>query len=252
MQEQDRIFTNRIMDLAKASYTQNRYTFSNFLSLDEQALVDTIASDIKYVPRDSFGGHECCERQVIRFGSQETLGYEESYPIVALSIEPLMEKFSDELGHRDYLGAIMNLGIKRNVVGDIILKGKKAYVFCLEEIADYICSEITRIKHTSVMIKRVDGEIKDLERKLENMEILVSSPRFDAVVAALTKKSRSQTSELFREKKVLLNNRICENNSYTLKPGNSFSIRGYGKYIYDGEGGRTRKDRVYVKLQRYV
>jgi len=252
MQDDEKLFINRILDLAKASFTQNRYTFSNFLTLDEQALVDSIASEISYLPHEMFGGHECCERQMIRFGSKEFLGYEEEYPIVTLCIEPLIDKFSDDLGHRDYLGAIMNLGIKRNVVGDIIVKGKKAYVFCLDEIADYICSEITRIRHTSVMVKKVSGPVADLERRLEELEVLVSSPRLDALVAALTKKSRSQTAELFREKKVLLNNRICENNSYSLKSGNSFSIRGYGKYIYMEEGGRTRKDRVYVRLMRYV
>ncbi len=252
MNNDDKFFLNRIQDLAKASYTQNRYTFSTFLSLDEQSLVDQIASEISYAHYTLFGGHECCERQVIRFGSQDVLGYEEDFPITTLCIEPLMEKFSEELGHRDYLGALMNLGIKRNVIGDIIIKDGKAYVFCLDEIADYICSEITRIRHTSVLIKPLSGEISVLERKLEDMEILVSSPRFDAVVAALTKKSRSQTVELFREKKVLCNNKICENNSLTLKPGNSFSIRGFGKYIYEGEGGKTRKDRVYVKLRKYV
>lgn len=249
---EDKIFTNHIKDLANASYNQNRYAFSEFLTPEEQGLVDSIRADIKHVDYELFGGHESCERQIIRFGSLETLGYEETYPIATLLIEPLMEKFSDNLSHRDYLGALMNLGLKRNVIGDIIIKDKKAYVFCLEEVSDYIISELTRIKHTTVKITKEIGEIDALKRELEDFEVLVPSPRFDAVVAALTKLSRGKAVELFREKKILLDGRICENNSHTLKPGCTFSIRGTGKYIYEGEGGRTRKDRVYIKLKRYV
>lgn len=193
-----------------------------------------------------------CERQIVRFGSFETLGYEEDFPITTLLIEPLNDKFSDNLSHRDYLGAIMNLGIKREVLGDILIKDKRAYVFCLDEIADYLCSELTRIKHTSIKISKIEGDIPELERKLEDFDILITSPRIDAVVAALTKLSRSQASLLFREKKVLVNNRTCENNSMMLKESCTLSIRGYGKFIYIGEGGRTKKDRVFVKMRKYV
>ena len=252
MKNEDTIFINRIKDLAKTSYNQNRYTFSNFLTVEEQALVEAEGDEISYCPFAFWGGHESCERRIIRFGSAETLGYEENFPIAVLLVEPLMAKFSDELNHRDFLGAIMNLGINRNVVGDIILKNGRAYVFCLEEISDYIASELTRVKHTSVKITKTEGEIAELERKLEAREILVSSPRIDAVVAAISKLSRSKAVELFREKKVLVNGRICENNSLMLKEGMGFTVRGFGKFIYDGEGGKTRKDRVYVKLRQYV
>jgi len=252
MQDDEKIFLNRIMDLAKASYSQNRYTFSTFLTVDEQSLIDRNASELRFAGYELFGGNECCERQIIRFGNPTALGYEEEFPIAILCIEPLMDKYAEELNHRDYLGALMNLGINRNVIGDIIVKGKKAYVFCLDNICDVIISEISRIRHTSVKIVRLYGEVPELERKLEDMEVLVSSPRLDAIAATLCNLSRSKVLELFRSKKILLNNRVCENNSVILKPGNSFSIRGCGKYIYAGEGGKTKKDRVYVKLRKYV
>jgi len=252
MQEEDKLFLNRIKDLAEGSYTQNRYTFTQFLTVEEQALVESIRADIKHVDYDFYGGNDSCERQVLRFGSFSSLGYEEDFPITVILIEPLIDKFSDDLTHRDFLGSLMNLGIKRNVIGDILIKGKKAYVFCLDEVADYIISELTRIKHTSVKLTKIEGKIDELERKLEDMSIIVSSPRFDAVVAALTKLSRSKVIELFREKKVLLNNRICENNSLALKPGSTISIRGYGKYIFESEGGVTRKDRVYLNMRKYI
>lgn len=252
MNDEEKLLINRIKDLANSSYNQNRYTFSQFLTVEEQGIVESIRVEIKHVAYEFYGGNECCERQVLRFGSMDSLGYEEEFPISTLLIEPLIDKFSDDLSHRDFLGALMNLGIKRNVIGDIIVKGKCAYVFCLDEASDYIISELTRIKHTSVKIKKVEGKIDELERSLEEMSVLVSAPRIDAVVAAICKISRGKALELFREKKVLLNNRICENNSLSLKPETTITIRGYGKFIYDGEGGTTRKDRVYLKMRRYV
>ncbi len=254
LNKEDEQIIKRILDLAKTSYNQNRYTFSHFLTVDEQGLVDTNAKELSYVHYEMFGGHECCERQIIRFGDEENLGYKEEFPITTLRIEPLVEKFSDELGHRDYLGALMNLGIKREFLGDIIVKEKSAYVFCLSDISDYVRKELTRIKHTSVKITAVDdgANIEELSRELEDFEVLVSAPRFDAIVAAICKLSRGQAQQLFVAKKVLLNNRVCENNSAVVKPNSTITIRGYGKYIYIGEGGKTRKDRVYVHLQRYV
>ena len=76
----------RIQELAKASYNQNRYTFTPFLSPAELLIVDELASDFSYVDFDTFGGNDICERQMVRFGSARTLGYKEEYPIAILLI----------------------------------------------------------------------------------------------------------------------------------------------------------------------
>lgn len=250
--DDNKLLKARLIELAKASYQQNRYTFSNFLSPSDLVVLDELAPDLKYVDYQCFGGHEICERQMIRFGSEEALGYEEAYPITILEIKPLLEKFAENLEHRDFLGAIMNLGIKREILGDIIVKGKSAYLFCEDDIADYICSGLDKIRHTNVKVERCEGEIDALKKELSDMEVLVSAPRFDAIVAALGKLSRSEAQQLFRDKKVLLNGRVCENNSMQLKEDSIFSVRGYGKYVYVGSGNLTRKGRIYVHLKKYV
>lgn len=252
MTEDEKLLLNRIKDLAEATYTQNRYSFSQFLTVEEQTLIYSIRNELKHVDYDFFGGFEGSERQVMRFGSEDSLGYDMPYPIAVLLIEPLMDKFSEDLSHRDFLGTLMGLGLKRNVIGDIVVKDKKAYVMCLEDVKEYIQKEITRIRHTSVKISEVTSSVNDLERKCEDFEVLVSSNRFDAIVAAICKLSRGKSVELFQTGKVILNGKICESQSISLKPGNIFSVRGYGKFIFDGEGNHTRKDRVYIKLKRYI
>ena len=86
---------------------------------------------LEYAKPTVFGGTEASERAVVRFGDPEAFGYEEDFPIDILAIVPLADKFADDLTHRDFLGALMSLGIERSLLGDIIVTGKKAYLFCL-------------------------------------------------------------------------------------------------------------------------
>ena len=227
-------------------------TYSNFLSPAELILFDDIRSDISYIHHECFGGNELCERQIIGFGSEEEFGYPGTFPITVIKVTPLLEKFSDQLNHRDFLGALMHLGIERDTLGDIIVKEKTAYIFCLETIADYICKELTKVKHTNVKCDITDLAIPALTPTLEDVEFPVSSLRLDNILASLLKCSRKDALALFEEKRVTLNGRVTGRNSITLKDGDIFSVRGYGKFIFDHAGGNTRKGKIYVHIKKYI
>lgn len=250
------LLKSRLKDLANRSYNQNIYTYSGFLTPAELVVLDELRDEIKYVDYTVFGGYEMAERQIVSFGSQRALGYEGIWPIKIIKVEPLIDKFADELSHRDFLGAVMNLGIERNVFGDILVKdGKRAYIFATDTIAEFIMDNLTKIKHTNVKTSIVEPEsdnMDDLKPTLVDLNVIVASPRFDAIVGGATKVSRSDAQDLFRSKKVTLNGHLCERNSMTLKDGDVFSIHGYGKFMFCGSGNETRKGRVYVKLKRYV
>ena len=249
--DEDKLLKARIKELAEASFSQNRYIFSHFLGAAELTVFYDMAASLSFVDYDTFGGNPCCERQMVRFGSESMFGYEEPFPISVLCIEPLMPKFAEGLGHRDYLGAIMNLGLERDVIGDILIRDKRAYVFCMDNIAGYIQETLKKVRHTNVKVSLTEGEIEALRPQFKETEVLVSSLSFDAVVAAVCRLSRSGAQELFRDKKVILNGRICENNSMVLKEEDVFSIRGYGKFIYKGCGKQTRKGKIYARLDMY-
>lgn len=250
--KEEQLFEARMKELASTAFGQNRYTFSQFLSAAELTQLYDMAEKLKGTDYDTFGGSEACERQMVRFGSERMFGYEEDYPIAMLKIVPVAEKFADNLSHRDYLGALMNLGLERDVLGDIFIRDKTAYVFCLDSIADYITANLERIKHTSVKVQMAGKEeAVKIEPKLVSMEVSASSCRFDAVAAAVCKLSRSQVQSLFREKKVLLSGRICENYSMILKEDAVFSLRGYGKFVFKGCKGQSKKGRLYIELLRY-
>lgn len=252
---EEQLLKARFIDLAKKAYKQNIYTYTGFLTPAEISLFDEISSELRYVGYEIYGGYELSERQMISFGSEELFGYKNIWPIKILCVEPYVEKFADELNHRDFLGAIMNLGIERNVIGDILVKdNKKAFIFCQENICQYILDSLTKIKHTNVKIHivDVDNDLSELAPTLTDMSVIVSSARFDAIIAAVTKASRSEALKFFTSKKVLLNGRIEERNSMNLKPDDIFSIRGYGKYRFIGCGNETRKGRLYINLKKYI
>lgn len=249
---EEQILKGRLTDLAKRAYSQNIYTYSNFLSPAELALFEDIRNEVSYIHCEAYGGNELCERQIIGFGSEEELGYLGEFPIRVVMVSPLLAKFSDDLNHRDFLGALMHLGIERDTLGDILIKDNTAYIFCLNRIADYICDELTKVKHTNVKCEITATDIPALTPTLVDLVFPVASLRLDGIIASLLKCSRKEALSFFEEKRVTLNGRVIGRNSITLKDGDVFSVRGHGKFIFDHAGGNTRKGKIYIHIRKYV
>ena len=251
MDKEDLLLQKRLSELANRSYGQNMFTFTDFLSLPELDLFYQNEPQLRYAGVTIFGGTREADRKVIRFGNPDELGYEEEFPICCIVIEPLLEKFGEILNHRDYLGALMNLGIERENLGDIFIKGKVGYVFCLQRIAEYILENLTQVRHPHVKTKILEKTEDFIKKEMEEIEVLTASERIDGVISKIFHFSRSQSIELFRGKKIYVNSRLCENNSYTLKPSDVISVRGYGKFVYNGVGHETKKGKLSVKIGIY-
>lgn len=242
----------RVLDLANRCYQQNIYTFSGFLNAAEVSDVYTMERKLDFVPWKLFGGTEGCERQMLRFGSADLLGYEEEFPISCVVIRPAAPKFAEELTHRDFLGALMNLGIERDVLGDIIVRDAVGYVFCEDAMAAYLAEQITQVRHTTMTTEVTKECPAQAAPQFADEEFVVSSNRCDAVVAKAYKLSRTQSTELFRSGKIFVNGRQYDRNSGILKDGDIISVRGFGKLVFRGFLQETKKGRIRVGISRYV
>ena len=156
MNEND-ILKGRLKDLANAAFRQNRYTYTNFLSAADMEVFYSNLEQLSFAGYTIFGGRESCDRVMIAFGNEADCGYAPAFPICTMKVSAVSDKFSDDLNHRDFLGALMNLGIEREMVGDILVtesthsgKHNNAYIFCVDTVADYIAENLTKIRHTNV------------------------------------------------------------------------------------------------------
>ena len=242
---------NRMLELAERSYSCGIYTFTSFLGLSEQQAFYEIQRDVAYAGWDMEGGSPMCERKMIRFGSPETTGYEEAYPIKCIRIEPLMLKFAEQLTHRDFLGAIMNLGIERSTVGDIFVQEKEAFVFCQESIASYLTDHLNQVRRTHVKCTMTEAAEHLPMPVVQEVTLSVSSVRIDTVISGVYNISRSRSLELFRAGRIFVNGRSVENNSYALKESDSVTVRGFGKFTYIGMQGETRKSKIRIVVEVY-
>ena len=155
---------NRIRELADKSYNQNQYTFTGFLGLAEQDALWQVEREVKFAGITLYGGREEAERKILRFGSEAELGYEQPFPICCIRIRPLSAKFADKLSHRDYLGALMNLGIERSTIGDILPGEKEAYYKTLGGFLTYLLGYIPK-ETEKVTYGRFTFEIVDCDNR---------------------------------------------------------------------------------------
>lgn len=233
----------RFNELYNKAYTRSYKVFSEFLNMDEQSI---LASE--YLPCVTFGGYENAQRVIAGFGENID---EKDFPITCLKISPVMQKFSDNLSHRDFLGAIMNLGIKREMLGDIIIKENCGYLFCLDKMSGYIADNLRKVKHTTVKTETA-GKLPEFLNKLPDItHIIVSSVRLDVIVCAVYNLSRSSCSKLFKTDKIFVNAKCNENSSYNVKNGDIVSVRGFGRFIFEEQIRNTKKDRIVIAIRKY-
>ena len=189
-----------LTDLANRCYQNGHYTFSHFLSLSEIDEFFQIQKDLSFVDYTLFGGSADAERQMLRFGSEESFGYVEEFPICCIYCRPMTPKFAEPISHRDVLGALMHLGIERDVIGDIWVRDKESYFFCLENMEEFICDNLSKIRHTNVVCSKIDGLPQTFTPEKKREEHIIVSERCDALISKVYKISRRKCIPLFQNK----------------------------------------------------
>lgn len=249
--DKDEFLLKRIRELANLSYQRDIVTFTDFLNLNEQNMLASLKLHQMGVEVKLFGGYEHAERQMAAF-FPESLGFSWDYPIDCLKIEPKALRFSEELGHRDYLGALLNLGVDRSVVGDILIKDKEAWFFCLHKMSDFFFENFIRVKHTTVLVSRVEQAEEIPEPEFEMINGTCASVRLDALIGLAFQASRSSMVSFIESGLVFVNGKLITSNGYEPKEGDIISVRGKGRFIYDGVSRQTKKGRLGVRIRKYV
>ena len=249
--EKDEFFLKRIRELANLSYQRDIVTFSDFLNLNEQNMVSSLKQQFPQVVMETFGGYDNAERQMVAF-HPDALAFTWEYPIDCLKIEPKAIKFSENLSHRDYMGALLNLGVDRSVIGDIIVQEKAAWFFCQSKMTEFFLENLCRVRHTNILITKVNDPEEFPHPNLESINGTCASVRLDSLIALAFKASRSSMVSYIESGQVFVNGKLITSNGYEPKEGDIVSVRGKGRFIFDGVSHQTKKGRYGVRILLYV
>lgn len=251
MNKEEVMLQKRLIELSNLSYKRDIVTFSDFLNLNELNILHTTPKDLFPSRYETYGGYEPAERQMVAF-LPDALYYDYQYPISVLRISPANRKFAEELTHRDFLGGILHLGIERSCLGDLLVEDSVCHVFATDTMADFICEQLTRIRHTVVKTEKIDGESFSFTPRLETVKGTVASVRLDTVLSVAFPLSRSRMTGLVEGGKVFVNGKLITSNGYRLKEGDIISVRGMGKLVYQGALSETKKGRQYIQVGKYI
>ena len=237
----------RIDDLARRCDRANIITSTAFLTPAEQAAAVQYARGLSGCRMILNGGKPDCERRAAFF-LPPWMEEADFLPDEDLSVLRL-EAFYGAPGHRDYLGALLALGVRREWVGDIWLQGQLAWVFCLPSVA----GQLSGLEQAGrVSVKTAIAALSDVpapERKRREVKFTVQSLRFDAVLGETFRLSRTQAVKLIAAGAASLNYLPCLKNDAPVSEGDVISLKGYGKATVAEIGGKSRKDRLFLTAE---
>ena len=251
MTKEEIMFQKRLTELSETAYQRDIVMFSDFLNLNELNILHSTPKNMFSSRYETYGGYELAERQMVAF-LPDALYYEYEYPFKVIKITPLSKKFAEQLTHRDYLGAVLSLGIERSKIGDILVKEQECFLFASNAIAPYICDSLTRIRHTEVLASEEHKEEIDYDLKFQEVTGTVASVRLDAVLSLGFSLSRSKLTGLIEGGKVFVNGKLITTNGYRLKDNDIISVRGMGRICYQGILSETKKGRYFIAVRKYI
>ena len=249
----------RIKDKSNEAYKKGEITSTNFYSFSKVILIENLINEYPSlinpnVDHQFMSLNEESEYKLLVFYNdfnENELNDYLSKRISLLLIEFKNKKFKENLTHRDYLGALMNLGIEREFLGDILIKEEGAYVYVLNEILEIILNDLTKVKHTDVIVKKVDNNQINLSYEFEEKMINVSSNRLDSIIGEIYGLSRADSKDLIMKDLVKISSKNHINPSTELKNNDRVSVYKKGKFIFLKEDGFSKKGRMYIKVKIY-
>ncbi len=246
---EETVFCKRANELCVRSRKTGLKGFSTFLDLRQKELFISQLNKYKDLQVQFYSGYQGdSERCIACVWDGFDPVYEWEYPITILHSKLSGE---DKLSHRDFLGAIMSLKIKRDFVGDIVVEGKDCYIVCHNTMAPVLIQELVGVRHSTTNFGYYDKPFTYTRVPSVTKSVTVASMRLDAVVGAVLSTSRSEATTLVKQGAVSVNHLEMKKGDFEIVDGDVLSIRGKGKYKLNFDGGKSRKDRFFITYHKY-
>lgn len=223
----------------KAIYTSEFYTPGIWSKL----MKFTMNLQVKV---SSYGAFDEAERRIVCFNNKD----EYMIPVRVLFIVN-KSKFHN-LQHKDYLGALMALGIKREKIGDLIVQGSNCYCAVYEDIVDYLKTNLNYIGKCPCEVTEIIDYINLPSYNFQEYQIISTSLRADCIVSAICGVSRSKSVDLLKSGKVLIDYIEVKEKDFEITLPTTITIRGKGKYKLLNILGNSSSGRLKIQLKKFV
>ena len=248
--EEDKLILAKVLDKQVASSTKKQITHTDFLDMAEQKLVESFLQKQKIEHFSWQGGYANAQRKQLYFYPEKS---EEEIEIGVLRVKLPKEKIG-EYEHRIYLGGILKLGVKREKIGDILVEEDGADILVDKEILPFLLKhlgDLTRFQKANIEEIPLQ-EIRKVEQKKEEKNIVVPSMRLDAIVSGIIGCSRAKAEEYLKQERVFLNYEKTTKGNKEIKENSILTIRGKGKYDIVQIVGLSKKQKIVVKIAKWV
>lgn len=236
----------RILDKIEIVLRSYGIESTDFLSPYTRKLAKSILNRFIEISYSEIGGLEDAERQSILIYPEYHYLTKEDYPVSAIRLKGDMEGLS----HRDFLGAVLNIGITRDKIGDILVHDYYADIMVKTEIKNFILINIDKIGNNNFKASEISfHELEEVEDEFREINQTLSSSRLDVYLSAAYNFSRKVSQGLIESGKVKVNWEPVDKTFIEVQEGDMVSVRGYGRSKLYSIDGLSRKDRLKVRIR---
>lgn len=254
--DEEKLLEAKILDKIKQSNSRNRFTNSDFLDLSQQLQMQKIINMQKLQNYKMFGGYEEAERKMLIIFPDTINEYvnKENYykQIMKVIRVELPKELYNTYEHKNYLGAIMKLGIKREKVGDILVRNDGADIIISFDIEKFLLMNLkTLIRFQKSKITSLEiNDLRHVETEKEIIKINIPSMRLDCIVGELAKCSRSEALDIIKQERVFVNFKEELSQGKQIEAGTYITIRGKGRFKILKIEGITKKGRINLIVEK--
>ena len=257
--DEDRLLISKLFDKMEFTAKRNSLEHTDFLDLRQRQMLEKVMKEINVKNYVAFGGYKTAERTTLmiypskleQVFSENNFDYNTIIGVIRIILPNELKRV---YSHRDYLGGIIKIGMKREKVGDIITRIDGADILVLKDAQQYILNglkELTRFsKAEFINIKLEDLKIE--EPKTQKLNIIIPSMRIDSILSEIIRTSRAKATEVIREERVYLNHELMVKGSKEVKTDDIITVRGKGRFKIGEILKNTKKGNLVVEVEKYI
>lgn len=248
---EEKHFISRLEDKLERVDQRYQEEVTDFLEPRLQLVAEEYLCSCKFQRYLFCGGYDGAERKRLVLLSEYTEPDCSTAGIRLLQFQGNFDYVA--VNHRDFLGAVMGLGLRREKFGDLLARESGFDLFVQQEVADYLLQAELRVKHVPLKAAEIPlSEFQPVEQNIKELHVMVSSMRLDTLLAHGMNVSRTNAIELIQSGRVRVNHSEVTEKDYLCQQNDLISCRGKGRLRIGEQSGETRKGKLRVCILKYI